>query len=94
MGKIRQCVKDVHHIINESEDFEQAKRRIRQLLVEERRRESLAVAQRVRDQLSRIYDDEPADARVCLDQVLSWLDSEHLTGRRHAVTPLHGRPQH
>jgi hypothetical protein len=57
MGSIRQCVKDVLHIANESEDFEQAKRRIQQLFVEGRRREHLAVAQRVRDQLSRTYGD-------------------------------------
>jgi hypothetical protein len=84
MGRIRQCVKDVLHIVNESEDSEQAKRRIQQLFVEERHRDHLAVAQRVRDQLSRIYSDECADAQVCLDRVLNWLDSEHLTGRRHA----------
>jgi hypothetical protein len=57
---------------NESEDFEQAKRRIRQLLVEERHREHLAVAQRIRDQLSRICSDERAWTRA-----LNWLDSEH-----------------
>ena len=84
MGRIRQCVKDVLHIANESEDFEQAKRRIQQLFVEERRRERLAVAQRVRDQLGQRYSDERADARVCLDRVLNWLDSEHLMGRRQA----------
>ena len=84
MGSIRQCVKDVLHIANESEDFEQAKRRIQQLFVEGRRREHLAVAQRVRDQLSRTCSDERADARICLDRVLNWLDSEHLTGLRQA----------
>jgi hypothetical protein len=84
MGRIRQCVEDVLHIANESEDFEQAKRRVQQLFVEERGREHLAVAQRVRDQLDWTYGDERADARACLDRVLNWLDSEHLAGRRHA----------
>jgi hypothetical protein len=82
MGRIRQCAKDVLHIVNEFEDAEQAKRRIQRLFVEERCRDHRAVAQRVRDQLSRTYSDECADAQVCLDRVLNWLDSEHLTGGR------------
>jgi hypothetical protein len=77
MGRIRQCVKDVLHIANESEDFDQAKERIEQLVVEGQRREDLAVVQRVRDHLGRAYGEVPADAQVCLDRVLDWLDREY-----------------
>jgi hypothetical protein len=61
MGRIQQCVKDVLRIANKTEDFSQAKGRIEQLFVlaKASHRGHLAVAQRVRDQLSRAYDDAP-----------------------------------
>lgn len=80
-GQDQQCIKDVLNIANNSEDFEQAKTRVQQLFAEGRSREYLAVAQRVRDQLDRRYS---ADAQVCLDQIVNWLDREHLTGRQQA----------
>ena len=86
MGRIQQCVKDVLLIANQSEDVGQAKKRIEQLFVESKaqHRRHLAVVQRVRDQLDRAYNDAPADAQLCLDRVLDWLDREHLGRRRHA----------
>jgi hypothetical protein len=32
MGRIQQCIRDVHYISNKTEDFGQAKKRIEQLL--------------------------------------------------------------
>lgn len=86
MGGMRQCVKDVLHIAHELEDFDQAKKRIERFFVEfkAQHRGQLGVAQRVRDQLGEAYSDEPADAQVCLNRILDWLDREHLTGRRRA----------
>lgn len=85
MGRIQQCVKDVLYIANHSESSDQAKKRIEQLLAESKaqHRGHLAVVQRVRDQLYRAYNDAPADAQVCLDRVLDWLDREHLSRCRH-----------
>ena len=59
MGGIQQCVKDVVSIANKTEDFGQAKARIEQLFVvsKAQHRGHLAVAQRVRDQINRVYDD-------------------------------------
>jgi hypothetical protein len=80
MGRIQQCVKDVLCIANQTKDFSQAKERIEQLFVVAKasHRGHLAVAQRVRDHLSRAYDDIPLDAQRYIDRVLEWLDREHL----------------
>ncbi len=86
MGKIQQCVSDVVSIANKTEDFGQAKKRIEQLFLASKaqHRGHLAVAQRVRDQINRAYDDVPLDAQACLDRVLEWLNSEHLQRRQQA----------
>jgi hypothetical protein len=80
MGGIRQCVKDVLSVAYKTEDFGQAKTRIEELFAvsKAQHRGHLAVAQRVRDQISQAYNDAPLDAQSCLDRVLKWLDSEHL----------------
>ena len=44
----------------------------------------LAVAQRVRDQINRAYDDVSLDAQPCLDRVIEWLDRDHLRQRPQA----------
>jgi hypothetical protein len=86
MGRIQQCVKDVLHIANHSEDCGQAKKRIEQLFVESKaqHRRHLAVAQRVRDQINLAYNDGPQDAQPRLERVLEWLDREHLMRSRQA----------
>jgi hypothetical protein len=86
MGRIQQCVGDVLNIANKTEDFSQAKKRIEQLFVvsEAQHRGHLAVAQRVRDQINRAYDDVPSNARPSLDRVFEWLDREHLQQRQQA----------
>jgi hypothetical protein len=86
MGRIQQCVRDVLHIANKTEDFGQAKKRIEQLFVAPgaQHRGHLAVAQRVRDQINQAYDNVPPDAQPCLDRVLEWLNREHLQQRQHA----------
>ena len=80
-GRIEQCVKDVLSIANK---IDQAKTRIEQLFVVSKvqHRGHLAVAQQVRDQINRPYDDVALDAQPCLDRVLEWLDREHLRQRR------------
>ena len=86
MGGIQQCVKDVLRIAYETEDFSQAKARIEQLFVvsKAQHRGHLAVAQRIRDQINWAYNDVPLDAQPCLDQVLEWLDRDHLRQRPQA----------
>jgi 2-polyprenyl-6-methoxyphenol hydroxylase-like FAD-dependent oxidoreductase len=86
VGKIQQCVRDVLSIAGKMEDFGQAKTQIEQLFLvsNAQRRGHLAVAQRVRDQINRAYDDVPPDAQLCLDRVLEWLDREHLQQRQQA----------
>jgi len=86
MGRIQQCVRDVLYVANKTEDSGQAKKRIEQLFVvsKAQHRGHLAVAQRVRDQINRAYNDVPLDAQPCLDQVLEWLDREHLMRRHQA----------
>ena len=86
MGRIQQCVKDVVSIANKTEDFGQAKARIEQLFVvsKAQHRGHLAVAQRIRDQINRAYNDVPLDAQPCLDQVLEWLVRDHLRQRPQA----------
>jgi len=83
MGGIQQCVKDVVSIANKTEDFGQAKARIEQLFVvsKAQHRGHLAMAQRVRDQINRAYDDVPLDVQPCLDRVIEWLDRDHLRQR-------------
>jgi hypothetical protein len=86
MGRIQQCVKDVLRIAYETEDFSQAKARIEQLFVEAKagHRGHRAVAQRIRDQIDRAYNDVPLASLPCLDRVLEWLDRDHLRQRRQA----------
>ena len=86
MGRIQQCVKDVLNRANKTEDFGQAKKRIEQLFVVSKaaHRGHLAVAQRIRDQINRAYDDVSLNAQSCLDRVLEWLDREHLPRRQQA----------
>ena len=86
MGRIQQCVRDVLHIANKTEDFGQAKKRIEQLFVASKaqHRGHLAVAQRVRDQINRANDDVPPNAQRCIERVLEWLDREHLQQRQQA----------
>jgi hypothetical protein len=86
MGRIQQCVRDVLHIADKTEDFGQAKERIEQLFAVSKalHRGHLAIAQRVRDQINEAYEDVPADAQRCLDRVLAWLGREHLQQRQHA----------
>ena len=78
MGRIKQCVSDVLHIAYRTEDVDQAKTRIEELLLEPKtkHRGQLAVLQRVRDHVDEAYNDQPADSQVCLDSVLDWLNSE------------------
>jgi hypothetical protein len=68
MGGIQQRVKDVLS--------GQAKTRIEQLFVvsKAQHRRHLAVAQRVRDQINRAYNDVPLGAQPCLDELIEWLD--------------------
>ena len=84
MGGIQQCVKDVLSIADKTEDFGQAKTRIEQLFVvsKAQNRRHLAVAQRVRDQINRAYNDVPLGAQPCLDEVIKWLDRDYLRQRR------------
>ena len=84
MGRIQPCVRDVLYIANKTEDFGQARKRIEQLfdVAKARHRGHLAVAQRVRDQIDRAYDDVPPNAQPCLDRVLEWSDREHLRQRQ------------
>ena len=86
IGKIQQCVRDVLCIANKTEDFGLAKKRIEQLFTvsKAQNHRHLAVAQRVRDQINRAYNDVPLDAQPCLDRVLEWLDREHLRQRQQA----------
>jgi hypothetical protein len=86
MGGIQQCVKDVLRIAYETEDFSQAKARIEQLFIEAKagHRGHRAVAQRIRDQIDRAYNDVPLASLPCLDRVLEWLDRDHLRQRRQA----------
>ena len=86
MGRIQQCVRDVLYMANKSEDFGQARKRIEQLfdVAKAQHRGHLAVAQRVRDQIDRAYDDVPPNAQPCLDQVVEWLDREYLRQRQQA----------
>jgi len=89
-GRIQQCVKDVLDIASKTEDFAQAKKCIEQLFVvsKAQHRGHLAVAQRVRDQIDRAYDDVLSNAQPCLGQVLEWLDHEHLhNGRSDSKVP-------
>jgi hypothetical protein len=80
VGRIQQCVRDVLAIANKTEDFGQARKRIEQLFVASKgqRGGHLAVAQRVRDQINKTYNDVLLHAQPCLDRVLQWLDREHL----------------
>ena len=79
-------MKDVVSIANKAEDFGQAKARIEQLFVVSKgqHRGHLAVAQRVRDQISLAYHDVPLDAKPRLDRVIEWLDRDHLRRRAQA----------
>jgi hypothetical protein len=80
VGRIQQCVRDVLCLAKKAASFDQAKLRIEQLFVlsEAQHRGHLAVAQRVRDQINRAYEDVTPNARPFLDRVLEWLDREHL----------------
>jgi hypothetical protein len=80
MDRISACVRDVLRIANQTEDVGRAKQRIEQLfgVAKASHRGHLAIAQRLRDQLADAYNDTPLDAQPCLDQVLAWLDREHL----------------
>ena len=80
------AVRDVLYIATKSEDFGEARKRIEQLFVASKaqHRGHLAVAQRVRDQINRAYDDVPPNAQPCLDRVLEWLDREYLRQRQQA----------
>ena len=80
MGRIQQCVGDVLHIANKTQDFGQAKKRIEQLFVvsKAQHRGHLAVAQRVRDQINQAYNEVQQNAQPRVDRVLEWLDREHL----------------
>jgi hypothetical protein len=82
MGGIQQCVKDVLFIADKTEDFGQAETRIEQLFVvsKAQHRGHLAVAQRVRDQINRAYNDVPLGAQPCLDEVIEW-PARGLNGR-------------
>jgi hypothetical protein len=84
VGRIQQCVRDVLYIANKTEDFGQAEKRIEQLFAVSKAQHHghLAVAQRVRDQINRASVDVSSNARPCLDQVLEWLDREHLQQRQ------------
>ena len=84
MGRIQQCVRDVLYIATKSEDFGEARKRIEQLFVvsKAQHRGHLAVAQRVRDQINRAYNDVPLGAQPCLDEVIKWLDRDYLRQRR------------
>lgn len=66
------------HIAYGTEDVDQAKTRIEELLLETKtkHRGQLAVLQRVRDHLDEVYNDQPAVSQVCLDNVLDWLNRE------------------
>jgi hypothetical protein len=80
MGRITHCVKDVIAIAKRSQDFGRAQRRIEQLFVEYKaaHRGHAAVAQRVKDQIEQAHSHVPVAAQQCLNQVLDWLDRDHM----------------
>jgi hypothetical protein len=80
MGRITQCVKDVIAIAKRSQDFGRAQRCIEQLFAESKaaHRGHAAVAQRVKDQIEQAYSQVPVAAQQCLNQVLDWLDRDHM----------------
>jgi hypothetical protein len=84
MARIAECVQEVRLIANRSQDFDQAKQCIEQLLsrAKAQHRGQLAVVQRVRDQLNRTRDDTPIDAQLCMDRLIDWLDREYLARHR------------
>jgi hypothetical protein len=69
MGRIQQCIRDVLYIANKTEDFGQAKKFF--VVSKAQHRGHLAVAQRVRDQINRAYDDIPLNAQPCARMVRS-----------------------
>jgi 2-polyprenyl-6-methoxyphenol hydroxylase-like FAD-dependent oxidoreductase len=80
MGRITQCVKDVIAIAKRSQDFGRAQQRIEQLFAEYKaaHRGHAAVAQRVKDQIEQAHSHLPVAAQQCLNQVLDWLDRDHM----------------
>jgi hypothetical protein len=71
-------VSDVLHIAYRTEDVDQAKTPIEELLLETKtkHRGQWPVLQRVHAQLNEAYNDQPADYQVCLDNVLDWPNRE------------------
>ena len=87
MEKIEQCVQDVLVIATAfgGHDLAEAKRRIEILFVgaDEQAGGHFALAQRLRDRLGLVLKDghRPA-AKQFLDQLITWLDREHLRRAR------------
>ena len=95
---IEACVIDVVAIAQQSHDFDQAKKRVEQLFADSQRliTKHFAVAQRVRDQLVRLHNDASGNCKQCLDQVIEWLDHDHLPqhqiNTRNTDTALDAKP--
>jgi hypothetical protein len=84
ISTIEACVIDVVAIAQQSQDFDQAKKRIEQLFADSQGliAKHFAIAQRVRDQLVRPSNDASGNCKQCLDQVMQWLDRDHLAGHQ------------
>lgn len=79
---IEACVVDVVGIAQQSQDFDQAKKRIEQLFADSQCliAKHFATAQRIRDQLVGPTNSASGNCKQCLDQVMRWLDRDHLAG--------------
>jgi hypothetical protein len=78
--QIEACVIDVVQIAQQSQDFDQAMKRIERLFADSQclTARHFALAQRVRDQLVRPKNEASGNCKICLDQVIGWLDHDHL----------------
>jgi hypothetical protein len=80
ISTIETCVIDVVTIAQQSQDFDQAKKRIEQLFADTQHLigKHFAIAQRVRDQLVKPDNEASGNCKRFLDQVMEWLDRDHL----------------
>lgn len=79
-SQIEACVIDVVQIAQQSQDLDQARKRIERLFADSQRLTTryFAVAQRVRDQLVRPKNEASGKCKLCLDEIIEWLDHDHL----------------
>jgi hypothetical protein len=82
--KIGDCAGDIIALANGSLKLDAAKARIEQLFLDAdaQQGEHFSVAQKVRDQLGQDLNRHLGAAQQFIDEVLEWLDHEHL-GRHH-----------